>query len=170
MESGGGPKRYEIVQNQSGVSLIELMCAVFLVSGVVITISATFPRISRNIANNRQRWIANRLAASQITYLKGLPYETVDVSDVTLGTFATTCDCNNLDFSLLSSTSVPVAGTVFQVASCIHFVAPSATPGSFQSQCTASGDTGYKHILVKTSWKVGVTSTTVRQESLLTRY
>jgi len=160
-----------LIQNQKGISLIELLLGFVLVAGVMVTLSLAFPTNNKNLAQNQHRWVATSLANNQIQSLKSQPYDFVDTTDVSRGAFNATCDCNQFDFASLPSTSTTNAsmlGTNFTVASCVNFVTP-AGGNTWTPQCSTIGDTGYKHILIKAYWTVGTSTSVITQESMLTR-
>ncbi len=159
-----------LTHHENGISLTELLLAIAIAVVVAATISISLPTAIRNIQLNRQRWVAISLANAQIQSIKSQPYGLVDTTDVVLGATVfgaanPLCDCRTLDFSVLPSTITLVTTTHFALATCIHFV----TAGTWTPQCAAAGDTGYKDVLVRVSWFVGSSSSSVMQASMLTR-
>jgi Tfp pilus assembly protein PilE len=157
------------LNNQLGVSLIELLLAGALVVAVVVTLSLAFPAASTSIIRTQQRTTANNLASAQIEYLRSQVYlmPEVQTTDTILPAFNASCDCRLIDWNIVGSTSTQVGSTVYNTASCIHFV----TPGNpWTSQCSTAGDTGYKNIMVQVSWTQGNKTNSIIQESLMTRY
>jgi len=153
-------------RNRNGVSIIELLLAISLVVIVVVTLSVAYPTLNNNVLMNRQRWAATQLANTQIKTLQSQPYDYVNTTWDSFGTFNTNCNCTTADFSAFSSTTSQVAGTNFVQKTCINYVSPGPP---WSSQCGTT-DTGYKNILVRVGWSLGSSSSTVTEESMLTRY
>jgi Tfp pilus assembly protein PilV len=149
--------------NRAGVSLVELIIAVFIATTVVASLSLLLPKAAANTSQIQQRSIANQLANAEIQSIKAHSYDYTDVTNVAnIGD--ATCDCRKVtDFSTLLSTATPAAGTTMHTASCIHLV-DQAT--AWQSQC--AGDTGYKNIVVYVYWSSGSRTYSISQESLMT--
>jgi len=159
---------------QSGLSLLELLMAICVTVIVVTTLSVSFSIGSKHMLLNRQRWLATRLANTQIQALKSQPYAYLDTTDTTFPPASypliftasnTTCDCNQVDFSTLPSTSTQASGVTFNMATCINFV----NLGTWIPQCASAGDTGNKQLLVHVWWTLGQSSATVTQEALSIR-
>ena len=147
------------------MSLIELVIAVFLMASVVVSLSMAFPKASQNAARTQQRSVATNLAQAQLQIMKSRTYAFTDLTDA--GVLDNNCDCSAVgDVSVLPSTGTSVAGTNFSVAPCVHFVLPPA----WTSQCSADGDTGYKHVVVYVSWSSGAQTYVISEESMITRF
>ena len=156
---------------QKGVSLIELLLSVVMVAGVVITLAVASSKISQNSQRNRQRWIATNLANSQIAVLQSKAYNYVVATSPGIFPLSiTNCDCRQLDFTLLPSSSTLAAGTVFNLATCVHVVSTGTVANTWDSRCPLDGDTGDKHILVRVAWTAGTYPSQVTQESMVTPY
>jgi hypothetical protein len=154
---------------QDGVSLVELLLAISLVIGVVITLSLAFPKASANGIQIRQRAVAANLASSKIQILKSQPYDFLDATDTQFPAFNAGCDCRTVDFASfanLPSTMTVTDGATYTVAACVHVVGGG---GAWPSQCLTSGDTGYKNIVVNVQWTNGSTTYSVTQQSVITR-
>jgi hypothetical protein len=161
--------RLSLRRHQNGVSLIELVLATALGVIVVVSLSITLPTVSKNIIMNQQRWIAVRIANTQIQTVKSQPYDFLTTTDVSEpGSFPPwnpNCDCTAADFTVLDSTTTQVGAVVLTQATCVNYVTSAWAP-----QCATSGDTGYKHIMVRVWWSLGSSTSEVTQESLTTRY
>jgi prepilin-type N-terminal cleavage/methylation domain-containing protein len=160
------------MRNQRGVSLIELLLAVAIVSFVVSMLTLFFPKASQNIVNNRHRWGAMSLAVSQIEDLKKQPYSYIDVTPQARFTAPAnaTCDCAAQDFTagIPAEPPIPSTGTAYLRQTCINFVTFTAGSGAATPQCT--GDTGSKYIRVRVSWVSGSLASAIDQESVIARY
>jgi len=148
----------------AGVSLLELLISVVMITTVVMTLSIALPKVSISSLQSRQRTMANNLANSQIQTLKSQPFDLVDASGVNS---SNACDCTTLtDFSVLPKTSTSIAGTTFIAAACINFVVPGGTPNSWSAQCA---DSRYKRVVVNVSWTNGPNTHFISQESFMMR-
>ena len=159
----------QLIRDRGGVSLMELVIAIFLVSSVVAGLSMTFPKASESAARTQQRSIATNLAQAQLQIIKSSPYDYTDVTNA--GMLDINCDCATVpDLTVLPSTGTAMAGTTFFTAPCVHFVIPGSP---WTSQCynpaDPGSDTGYKHIVVYVYWNGGTRIYSTSQESLMTR-
>src|SRR5262249_5717459 len=150
--------------NHSGVSLVELLLAIFLTTAAVMTISMTFPQVSKGILSDRQRWIAAGLANSRIETIRSQPSSLIDATEAGefVGTTAS-CNCQVDDFTLIPSTQSQLAGTTMTMATCVNYVSRGGS--TWNPQCPPN-DTGYKSILVRVWWDQGGQHYSVSQESL----
>ena len=149
----------------SGATLLELLLAGVFATVAAVALSAVFPKASKTIVSNQQRWVATNLASAQIKKLQSRPYAYVDATAASQIS-AASCDCRADDFSFLPSTSTQAAGTTFTLKSCVHFVTRVGT--AWPSQCAP--DSGYKNILVRVFWTNGTKTYSTTAEATKTRY
>ena len=157
------------LNSEKGTSLIEVLCSAFLVTSVVVTLSLAFPTVTKNIITNQNQMTASQLASSTIATLRSQPYAYVDSTDASLFATAPSCDCALLDASSLPPQDSHLGATTYHVTSCVNNIRP-ATGTSSIAQCPADGDTGYKQILVRVTWKQGTQIASLAQEALISRF
>jgi type II secretory pathway pseudopilin PulG len=161
------------LRSTSGVSLLEVLIAVVMVTISVVMMSLLFPKTSKSIVVNRQRLAATTLAASRIEDIKRLPYLYVDTTTASTAYFSSIvdpgCDCAAVtNFAALPNAEViPSTGTTYNRYTCINFVTFNVG-GSSQAYCQT--DTGYKYIKVRVAWKSGTDTFFIDQDSSVTRY
>ena len=150
-----------------GVSLIELILAIVVVTCVMVGLSMGFSSASVSMVQNRQQSLAVSLAQDQIAMTKSNPYDLLHTTeeDYPLAMAGNaSCDCAQADYTrILSATTIAASSTTFTAATCVSFV----QYGTWLPQCT--GDTGYKKTMVQVWWSQGNQSGTVTQQSMLLR-
>lgn len=169
-----------------GVTLIELMAAVVLVTFVVSGMSLFMPRASKAAVTNRYLATAKNMATGKIQELKQKPYAYIAPTPL-VGPLSFAfpysvangllCDCSqeNPDgFPSDPNTDVLVDnGVTFTRRTCINLVKRASGAGStWQADCLAadgSNDTGLKNIRVRVTYPFGGTTKSVDAESLVSR-
>jgi prepilin-type N-terminal cleavage/methylation domain-containing protein len=156
------------MKEHKGVSLIELLIAVALVSVVVAATSLLFPKASQSLVDNRQRLEATTLATGKIDEIKKQPYDYIHVTST--GTyFNANCNCSAItNFSAFPSSSTDVSefsGIPYTRYACINYVT-FAAGGVWTAQCPGNGDTQAKYIRVHVTWKYGANQYVSDQESI----
>ena len=165
------------ILNRSGVSLIELILAVVLVTIAVLSLSLFFPRSTQVLVANRQSWYATNLATSKIQEIRKSPYTVIPLTDPSV--LPANCNCKTAIFStagfdnatviasatppqVLAQTDVHNAIT-YHTQVCIAYVAP----GTWATSCTS--DQNLKNIRVRVSWDFKGETKTLDMESVVTR-
>ncbi len=163
-----------LTRAQAGVSLIELMIAVVMVSAVVAMLSLLFPKSSRSMVTSRQRLAATNFASSKVEDVKKQPYTYIDVSAVTTPAppaawITGGCNCNAVDYTTFPWEAViPSTGTTYTRYVCVSYVSYNPLTQTWTPQC--AGDTGYKNVHVHVSWPSEADTLFIDQESMATRY
>jgi type II secretory pathway pseudopilin PulG len=158
----------KIVLNSRGVSLVETVLAVSMISIVVVSLSLSLSHSSKNAMYADQQRIATNLARTYLTDLKSQPYAFVTPTDDSLFGGDTTCNCTSTNYLVLPSTTTYISGSAYKVTSCINYVSRSG--GNWISSCPTASDTGYKNFVVNVSWTHQAKSYSVRQTSSMTRF
>src|SRR5262245_24626379 len=120
------------MKGTSGVSIIELLAAVAIVSILVSMMSLLFPASSKNILRNRQHMSAANLAAAKMEELMKEPYAYLVVTSSVAANFPTGrgtadpgCQCSkDINFSNLTAQTdvIPSTGTIYTRSWCINFI------------------------------------------------
>jgi prepilin-type N-terminal cleavage/methylation domain-containing protein len=175
-----------------GVTLLELMIAVVMVSIGLIVVTLVFPKATANISSNRRRVIASNFASSRIQEFKDLPYALVIPTPATGANFpnsgatistpptAGKCDCSAEDLSGAQfqevSSSFTESSVTFTRYVCINLVTRNAAGTGWTSYCpngqiggTNGADQGLKSIRVRVSWVTGKQTNTLDTESMVMR-
>jgi Tfp pilus assembly protein PilE len=176
--------------NKRGVTLLELMIAVVMVSGVVITLAILVPKASANITNNRRRFLASNFAAADIQQIKEQPYALISSSPTaTTGYFPVSgitnpggCDCSRENMSGMPvDATYTEDGVTYTRTICINLVNHNpAPPPNWTSYCPnnpltafpfspTGPDFGLKNIRVQVSWTYNGNTQTFDTESQVTR-
>jgi hypothetical protein len=156
--------------------MIELLLAIFLVSGFVAAISIFLPRAAKSSNINRQMWVANNLANSKLQELREKPFAVLPLTASTAFGSVTQCDCKNANvFASWPTTDTDDRAKVVQVGTvrytiqwCTHEV-----QDNWASQCpNPNAPTGYRNIRVRVFWRPTSGSTQIKSvetEGVLTR-
>ncbi len=160
-----------------GVTLVELLLAMTLVTVAVVVLSLTFPKSSASISNKRHRWLASNFAASRIQELRAKSYAYIPynpAADFDLDTNPD-CDCKDMDMATIPDPPDGVlvdSGITFTRRVCINFVDKAG--GVWNSYCpdeplTNAADKGLKNIRVRVTWSLGANTYSTEAESLVAR-
>jgi Tfp pilus assembly protein FimT len=163
--------------DEQGVSLLELLIAIAMITSSVVILSLTFPKASATISNNRQHMLASNLASALIQQVKAQPYALLQPSPQALFTApaAATCDCSLQDFTVWPATaSYTEDGIAYTRQVCVDFVEPVGG-GGWNKYCpdgppiTSGTDKGLKNIRVRVTWTSGTNSHFSEAQSMITR-
>ncbi len=156
------------LNNQNGTSLVEILLSVVLMAAILIPLALAFPSLKKSLFKDRQNLTAVQLANSEIAQIRSRPYNYLDTTeDSYFGSDPCDCTAPNV-FQVLPSTPVVSYGVEYRVKSCVHFV--NRVGSTWTPQCAASGDTGYKNVLVRVEWTQAGKDVFVTQETMSTRY
>lgn len=164
-----------------GVTLLELLIAVAMVSITVAMLSLLFPKASKSITNNRQHWLATNFATARIQDLKQQPYSLVTPTAAgnyflnTNNALPPACDCSSVNWCTLGTALGPDAtytekGITYTRQVCINLADRSG--GAWTSSCpdnTSATDKGLKNIWVRVYWVSGSDVFHADEGSLVTR-
>jgi type II secretory pathway pseudopilin PulG len=180
----------QLIADESGTTLLELLIAVAMVGAVMTAIALFFPKASATITNNRYRFLASNFADSRMQELKQQPYALIPYTSATA--FPTTggiafptqggCDCRSVDMPnplMADPTPYTEDGITYTRYVCVNFVyqpTPTTwtsfcppTSGSLLTYSQGGPDTGLKNIHVKVTWTYGGNPYSYDTESLVTR-
>lgn len=173
-----------------GVTLLELLLAVTLVSASVAMLSLTLPKATQALINSRRRWFANNFATSKMQEIRAVPYAMLDPTPRVNGSnvsnfpvsgsaqFPTLGGCNcaaeNIEAPAFLAGSYTEAGIVYNTYACINLA--DRQGGAFISMCSdndrtagpSGADRGLKNIRVRVSWNTGTHAYFTETESMIT--
>src|SRR5262245_29625083 len=138
-----------------GISLLELMIGVVLVSGGIVVMMATFPKMQEMRVESVKRDLATTSAQSFMQTVKSKPYGLVRVTDV--GDFASIGDCNcsnpaSFDTRYYPPEIIQQGPITLTRRTCVNYVSPSPTdPNQLIDKCPGQ-DTGLKRLNVMVEW------------------
>lgn len=158
------------LKNQKGTSLLEILVAVALITGILVPLTLAFPSLKQGLFKNRQQLVAVQLANTEIANIKSRSYPYLDTTDASYFSGGP-CDCtaNNFSvFQVLPSTLTIENGIPYKLKSCVHYVGRSGS--AWAPQCAADGDTGYKSVIVRVEWMQAGKEAVVSQETMSSRY
>jgi prepilin-type N-terminal cleavage/methylation domain-containing protein len=140
------------VRSRTGVTLVELMITVAILSIGVLAAIGSFKYITLSIQGSKTRTLANNLAQEQIEKLKNLSYYTLLV---TTSTYSDTRFSPALDYDTgnYAAAYITEGGIKFTRASRVDFAFQNGTTISTASW--TSNDTGLKLITTYVIWQDG---------------
>ena len=159
---------------EEGATLVEVVIAVAMISAAVVVISLVFPNASKDLSNNRFRFLASNFASALIQQTKEQTYSLLAPTPPGPYFGVTQCDCRQVDFSGLSPEAIYSEDSVSYTRKiCINLVA-YVSGGGWTSYCpdtplTSATDHGIKNIQVRVGWTVGNTAYSTQMESMVTR-
>ena len=179
---------YKHAPEEAGVSLIELILAVVLMSGAVLGLSLFFPKSNQVLVDSRQSWYATNLATSKIQEIKKSPYSVIPLTGN--GVLPTNCDCATANFSTAGFDAATVIasatpaqpldqtdvhdGISYHTQVCINYVAPGGAATPWAPACPppvgpANADQGLKNIRVHVTWTFHGDTKNLDMQSIVTR-
>jgi hypothetical protein len=137
-----------------GVTLIELLLAIVLLSGVAGMIGHFFPSAFRSLYGEKRRTVAKHLAASRMEDAKQRPFLYITPTpDGPYFPVANTCDCRNINFAdpAMPFQTVVVDSMTYTRRTCINLL--DRVGGAWTPSCPTGGlGPPYKLIRVRVSW------------------
>lgn len=166
-------------RSERGVTLLELLIVVVMVSSIMVGLTMILSKSSINLTNNRRRWLANTLVAGRLQELKSSPYPLIALSSASAtyfpvsGTGADGCSCGKENMSTLPVDRTYVDNNVtYVITVCTNLV--DRQGGAWTSYCpddplTSATDKGLKNIRVRVTWQAGNNSYFTDMESMVAR-
>jgi Tfp pilus assembly protein PilV len=164
-------RRNRVWSGEQGVTLIEAMIGVVIITVVALSLALFIPKTSQTITSSRAHNAAADAAASILQQYEKEPYQIVPVTpngSYFLASPIGPCDCNNVDFNSLPSTTIVTSGAGQLVETvCTNLVKHTAV--GWESTCQLQPDTGLKHVVVNMAWSVGGTTQSLTVGTLLSQ-
>lgn len=156
------------LRSQRGISLLEVMIGVAIVVGVAASVTLVGSKSIRAMTNFKTSNIAGQLGSTKMEDVKRHPYTLVPLTDY--GPWFTTldCDCSKVNFSHPSfpnTEKIPWGTIVYTLQACVHRVEQAGS--TWVSRCPNALETGFRKILVRTSWKIGNEAKSFDLESMV---
>lgn len=142
-----------MVRNSRGVTLVELMIAVAIISIGVLCLIGTFAGIQKGIQMTKEKTLANNLAQEKVEALKNTSYYRL------LVTTQTATDNNfspvmTYDIGPHGVETINVGGINFERRVHVRKVSENVS-GNLAAQAWNAADTGLKEVLIYVVWKSG---------------